>query len=249
VTDLVQQLTSVAEESAAVKQDVEMTQQGLVRIQTLISESRAESEQLVAGQEESLQRCETMQAVFGTAFQAVSQFFEAAQRMGLADQAKAVFLNHPSAVESATEESEPLIPTLPSVSEPPVPEPPASEELLIEDIPLDELPAWEPPTMESVLAESGFDPPVSNVEEKTTDSWSVPDPPDVADHSDYSADLNSDTDSESSGDIASQLDVPPLNLSVPPPPEQGEAETEGDTDEIEALLASMGAPVTAAAGN
>jgi uncharacterized coiled-coil protein SlyX len=91
VAGFAQTLTGIAEESAAVKQDIELTRQGLTRIQTLIGESKAESEQLVAGQEENLQRCETMTAVFGAAFQAVSQFFEAAQRMGLADQAKTVF--------------------------------------------------------------------------------------------------------------------------------------------------------------
>ena len=95
VAGFAQQLTGLAEESASVKQDIELTRQSLTRIQALIGESKIESEQLVAGQAENLQRCETMTAVFGAAFQAVSQFFETAQRMGLADQAKAVFLHPP----------------------------------------------------------------------------------------------------------------------------------------------------------
>ena len=250
-TDLAQQLTGVAEESAIVKKDFELTRQGLVRIQTLISESRAESEQLVAGQEENLQRCETMQAVFGTAFQAVSQFFEAAQRMGLADQAKAVFLNSPPLpTEVATGEPCPSIPDLPTV-----PEPPVSEELPSTDMPLDELPTWEPPTMESVLAESNFSTPLPSEGEEDVlpPVPGLPDvaaPPDIVDQGDLdAADLNSNTDTEPSDDIASELDVPPLNLSVLPPPDQSEMETESDTDDIEALLASMGAPVTASAGN
>jgi chromosome segregation ATPase len=81
VAGFAQQLSGIAEESAAVKQDIELTRKCLARIQTLIGESKVESEQLLAGQEENLQRCETMTAVFGAAFQAVSQFFEAAQRM------------------------------------------------------------------------------------------------------------------------------------------------------------------------
>jgi len=91
VAGFAQQLSGIADESAAVKQDIELTRQSLTRIQTLIGESRVESEQLVAGQEENQQRCETMTAVFGAAFQAFSQFFEAAQRLGLADHAKAGF--------------------------------------------------------------------------------------------------------------------------------------------------------------
>ena len=229
VANLAQQLNGIAAESDSLKQDIELTQQGLVRIQTLIGESRAESEQLVAGQEESQQRCETMQAVFGTTFQAVSQFFEAAQRMGLADQAKAVFHTPPPAVETAAVESGTLLPESPAVSEPPVNEEPQTATSP------EELPAWEPPTMESVLAESGFDSPSPDVGEQELSPVSVPSFHDVAD--------------QPSGDIASQLDVPPLNLSIPPLPEQGETETEDNTDEIEALLASMGAPVTAAAGN
>jgi len=112
VTGFTQQLADLAAESVAVKQDVELTRQSLGKIQTLISESKVESEQLVAGQEENQQRCETMTAVFGAAFQAVSQFFETAQQMGLADQAKAVFLAHSSSSASAAP---------PVVSDPPIP--------------------------------------------------------------------------------------------------------------------------------
>jgi len=273
VSDLAQQLNGIVAESAAIKQDVELTQQGLFRIQSLIGESKAESEQLFAGQEENLQRCETMQAVFGTAFQAVSQFFEAAQRMGLADQAKAVFLTPPPAGEAAVpiemvttaavaEESAPPMAKLPPVAELPAQEPQMNDESPMADALPDESPALAPPAVESGLAESDFDSPSSDVEEQEFASLPVPGLPDVAappdnvDSADLdSADLDSDSDSDSAaemepaGDIASELDVPPLNLSIPPLPEQGEGETEDDTDEIEALLASMGAPVTAAAGS
>jgi len=44
------------------------------------------------------------------------------------------------------------------------------------------------------------------------------------------------------------LDVPPLNLGVPHLPEQNEStDTEYDDQEIEAMLATMMAPVTATA--
>ena len=229
VAGFAQQLTSIAEESAAVKQDIELTRHGLTRIQTLIGESKAESEQLVAGQEENLQRCETMTAVFGAAFQAVSQFFETAQRMGLAEQAKAVFLNTPSVPTSA-------IPPPVSIT-PPV------------------LPTFSEPELESVLSESDFDSVASDSAEMDSAPWAVPGLPDVATPPGMdSVHLDSDfavfADSEPTSEIASQLEVPPLDLSVPELPEQSEpAEMEEDDQEIEAMLATMMAPVTATAGS
>jgi len=174
VVGFAHQLTSLAEESAAVKQDIELTRQSLTRIQTLIGESRAESEQLVAGQEENLQRCETMTAVFGAAFQAVSQFFETAQRMGLADQAKAVFLPPSSVPATFTLPQVPIAVPAPVSDFTPV-APPASESLEAEsslpeqpsavkepvynpDLPIPEpvaktMPPTEPPAEESVIEE------------------------------------------------------------------------------------------------
>ena len=230
VAGFARQLSGIAEESAAVKQDIELTRQSLVRIQTLIGESKAESEQLVAGQEENQQRCETMTAVFGAAFQAMSQFFETAQRMGIADQAKAVFLSPPSApVESA-------LPPLPIVPALPESVPPETQE-----------------ADESTLSESDFESTISGADAQEFDSYSIPGLPDVAAppeivHDDFdSAGSDSEPNTEPSDEMASHLDVPPLNLAVPALPEQSESATavESDEQEIEDLLASMMTPVTA----
>ncbi|MCL2005253.1 MAG: hypothetical protein FWG73_03715 [Planctomycetaceae bacterium] len=160
VADFAQQITGIAEESAAVKHDIELTQQSLTRIQTLISESKTESEQLVAGQEENLQRCETMTAVFGAAFQAVSQFFETAQRMGLADQAKAVFLSSPSG-EPLPSLPEALSAALtPTASTPPPP--PEAEAEPAESIAAE--PAVEEPAAEEPVAAELPEEPVVAVE-------------------------------------------------------------------------------------
>ena len=167
VTDFTKQLADLANESVAVKQDVELTRKSLGRIQELISESKVESEQLVAGQEENLQRCETMTAVFGAAFQAVSQFFEAAQQMGLADQAKAVFLAPPSApVMIGDNRQQPAENRI--IQAVPMPEP------VTETPPqplLPESPAPLPPVMEPippVLAEPIPDVPPSSIMETST---------------------------------------------------------------------------------
>ena len=354
VAGFAQQLAGIAEESAAVKQDIELTLQSLARIRTLIGESKTESEQLVAGQEENLQRCETMTAVFGAAFQAMSQFFETAQRMGLADQAKAVFLSpsstpatltlppaftappdppvippaplesappipqpvaetvppakppviespvSPPSAETAPVEVPPMKPPVPepaselppeipakpaiekepviekplaaepvhdddresipsakesksALPEPPVPEPPVMNASVV-DLPAVEPPATESPA-ESVLSASDFDTATSDTAEKESSSWSVPGlpdvvtPPDIA-HSDFDS-ADSDTDAEPPGEMASQLDVPPLNLSAPALPEQSESVPANDMDDqdIEDMLASMMTPVTAAAGS
>jgi len=303
VAGFARQLTGIAEESAAVKQDIELTQQSLTRIQTLIGESRVESEQLVAGQEENLQRCETMTAVFGAAFQAMSQFFETAQRMGLADQAKAVFL--PPASEAAlgqpvlsgalpSSQVPPALPVAeelptdwkavsqemesamdspavadpaitdtavtetlaaePVISEPPVtaspePLPTASPEPPPESEPVSESAA------ESALSESDFDSAMSGADSGEPVSWSVPGLPDVAAVPEVALPEMEGTDLEASPmeppeEIVSQLEVSPLNLSVPALPEQNEPIQidENDEQEIEAMLANMMAPVTATAG-
>ena len=349
VAGFAQQLTSLAEESAAVKQDIELTRQCLTRIQTLIGESKAESEQLVAGQEENLHRCETMTAVFGAAFQAMSQFFETAQRMGLADQAKAVFLTPSSApatlplpsvpspaipapvsdvapaappvFESPVQKPQPLPPEEPadkpsppipeavaeaaqteepigeepvnessvneeSVSElPPVAAPapvkpvieppetastktpteePVSEEIVSEPATVPpaaepsamKSPAAELPVEEPILSESDFDSVTSGSGDAGLVSWSVPGLPDVAAPPEMeTAHLDSETpaltdtpfaDAEPTSEMASHLDVPPLNLDTPALPEQTEspAMDEKDEQEIEAMLATMMAPVT-----
>jgi hypothetical protein len=245
VAGFAQQLSGLATESAAIKQDIELTRSSLARIQTLIGESKVESEQLVAGQEENLQRCETMTAVFGAAFQAVSQFFATAQRMGLADQAKAIFLKPPSASEVSPpppEDASPL--SVAPASEPVVPEP------LDSVPPMPELPI----ETEPALSESDFDAVLPNVQEEGLDSLDVPSLPDVAAppemaHEDM---VSADSDAIPADAMASHLDVAPLNLTPPPLPEQSEPSTAEETDddqEIEALLASMETPVTVAAGN
>ncbi|MCL2005915.1 MAG: hypothetical protein FWG73_07085, partial [Planctomycetaceae bacterium] len=158
ISDFAQQITGFAEESASVKNDIELTQQSLTKILSLIGESKTESEQLVAGQEENIQRCETMTAVFGAAFQAVSQFFETAQRMGLADQAKAVFLAptpgqplpaFPTALSAALPE------TLPAIDAESIAEEPASEEPAAEEVPTEE-----PAVEESAFEEPAVEEPV-----------------------------------------------------------------------------------------
>jgi len=267
VAGFAQQLSGIAEESAAVKQDIELTQQSLIRIQTLIGESRVESEQLVAGQEENLQRCETMSAVFGAAFQAVSQFFETAQRMGLADQAKAVFL--PPALESepvSESMSDPELeqPVEKNSNEDTIPtEEPPIEEPNIPDPPTMETPIMEPPDSviepESVLTESDFDSAMSGAEDAEPAPWSLPGLPDIAALPEMGTELGNTnvepSHSEHSAEIASQLDVEPLNLAplnfdTPALPEQDGFEPMNDSDEqeIEDMLASMMTPVTATAG-
>jgi len=64
-------------------------------------------------------------------------------------------------------------------------------------------------------------------------------------------DSNAESDIEPSSEIASQLDVPPLNLATLALPELGEPVQEDDSEdqEIEALLATMMTPVTATAGS
>ena len=259
VAGFAQQLAGIAEESAAVKNDIELTQHSLNRIQTLIGESKVESEQLVAGQEENLQRCETMTAVFGAAFQAVSQFFEAAQKMGLADQAKAVFLAPPPNIP---------IPQSPTpITEEPIAEEPITEEPIVEE-PIVEEPIVEEPAvagMDSVLTESDFDTVSSSMEfgESGSELPDVAAPPDLTESAMESGAEFADTESlsgimpddEPSDTMASQLDVPPLQLnplhldgaSLPDlsvPMEMDEV----NEQEIEDLLATMMVPVTASAG-
>ena len=144
----------------------------------LIGESKVESEQLVAGQEENQQRCETMTAVFGAAFQAVSQFFEAAQKMGIADQAKAVFLAPPipEPVAKVVSPEEPSV----EASELPMPEPVAEvippEETAVEasELPLPEPVAEIIPQEETAVEASELPIPESVAEivppEETADS-------------------------------------------------------------------------------
>ena len=171
VSGFAQQLTSIAEESAAVRQDIELTRQSLARIQTLIGESKTESEQLVAGQEENQQRCETMTAVFGAAFQAMSQFFETAQRMGIADQAKAVFLTHPP--ESATL----------TLSQAHSSDVEAESAEVPEELPTTEIPDEEShmsATAEPALSDADFESTISSADEQNLNLQTVPDLPDVS---------------------------------------------------------------------
>ena len=149
VAGFTQQLSGIAEESTAIKHDIELTRNSLARIQTLIGESRTESEQLLAGQEENQQRCETMTAVFGAAFQAFSQFFEAAQRMGLTDPAKTAFLVPSVAPIAPVAPSNTLETGTPMQAET-VTEPVLLAPVLVESVPEDAVPEEtvpvEPPT-------------------------------------------------------------------------------------------------------
>ena len=293
VTGFAHQLNDLAAESAAVKQDIELTRNGLVRIQTLIGESKTESEQLAAGQEENQQRYKAMESFVGTLYQLHSQSVQIAQWLGLADQAKAVFPAPPSTpatlapiaspVTPVAELPEPpaFVPDLPlpeAVAEPlppelpvtPVaelPEPPAfvpdlplpeaTTEPLPPELPVPEAVAEpipvESPMSESELSESDFDAAISDVGTMKPEPLGVPGLPNVAAPPEMGAtpsDSDSDSDdaisdAEPSDEIASHLDVPPLHLATPPLPEQTEAAPadEKDDQDIEAMLAAMGAPV------
>ena len=120
----------------------------------------------------------------------------------------------------------------------------------------------EPSEAELALSESDFD-SVTESEKEGPASWSVPGLPDVAalPEMTYDSDSNTGTDpgqsevegsdTEGSDEMASHLDVPPLNLAVPASPDpHGTAEmSEVDEQEIENMLATMMTPVTAAAGS
>ena len=406
VTGFARQLTDLVAESAAVKQDIELTGQGLARIQTLVGESKIESEQLAVGQEENLQRYRAMESFVGTLYQLHSQSVEIAQWLGLADQAKAILPVPPSVpatigdgrVQTADDSvmgqpmpadvhpetiavpipekpsaeplpeqpaNEPDLPLPESIAEPiaesmpeefpvetlpveeapeqpasepdppmppdvilegiaePMPEGPSAETLpeqpanepdlplpesidepisasmpeefpvetlpvaesLVEALPAEEVPVEEvleqsvavpdppmPPDVilegiaepmpegppveetpinelsaaESILSESDFDSVVSDGGGSEPEPLQVPGLPDVAVLPEMETVPSSDTDAERSDEMASHLDVPPLNLAVPDLPEQNESATmdEQDEQEIEAMLAAMGTPVT-----
>jgi hypothetical protein len=143
-------------------------------------------------------------------------------------------------------------------------EPIPAESVMEEEPPEMETPIpdiTEPPMMESLeteaeaeLSEADFDPVIPDAGEAAPDSWSAPSLPDVAALPEIvSADIDSEeeADPEPSSEMASQLDVPPLNLATPAQPEQSESASAADMEdqEIEDLLATMMTPVTAAAGN
>ena len=272
ITGFAQQLTDLAVESAAVKQDIELTRQGLTRIQTLIGESKTESEHIAAGQEENLQRYKAMESFVGTLYQLHSQSVQIAQWLGLADQAKMVFPAPPSvpagvggmqtagssgmveppkdAILASIDErvqSEPIMDE-PPAEELPAEEPPA-EEPLVEEPPeeeplAEELSVPEPPETESTLLESDFDAVIPDADKNEPEPLSMPGLPNVAALPEMET---ADSDTEPSDEMASQLDVAPLNLAVPLPPESNEPPpemNENDEQEIEAMLAAMGTPVT-----
>jgi len=298
VTGFAQQLTDLAAESATVKQDIAFAQQSLARIQTLIGESKIDSEQLAAEQEENLQRYRAMESFVGTLYQLHSQSVQIAQWLGLADQAKAIFPAPPSMgdgrqqqgdgrrqtadgsgepatmssgilEESIEEESntEPAPEEPACESEPPMPEEPPVVGSPVTESPTEELPIAESTLSKSDFTESDLDAAMSELTETEPEPWGgmpgLPDvsvPPDMEVFpSDSDADVEpshaepsnaglSDTelsDTELSSEMASQLDVPPLNLAVPALPEQNEAEamSEQEEQEIEDMLATMMAPV------
>ena len=311
VTGFAQQLTDLAAESVTIKQDIELTQQGLTRIQTLIGESKAESEHFMVGQEENLQRYKAMEAFVGTLYQLHSQSVEIAQWLGLASQAQAIFPALPAMPETlglpAGLHDSPIPVTVvpPTLGESPVkqappgklPEPPAGLPELptpvaiaeptpkkspVEQAPPEELPeppadlpelpipaatVAEPipkepeqptekvvPAEESILSESDFDAAISDAGGKVPEPLAMPSLPNVAaplEAATVPADAEDaedaeDADTEPSDEIASHLDVPPLNLAVPALPTQNEPATaeEKEEEDIEAMLAAMGAPVT-----
>jgi len=277
VTGFAQQLTDLAAESAAVKQDIELTGQSLARIQTLIGESKFDSEQLATEQKESQQRYQAMESFVGTLYQLHSQSVQIAQWLGLADQAKAAFPAPPSAPATLAPAAL-TTPPLAELPEQPVfePDPPMPandnqesvaqampEEPLVEELP--ELPPYEPdlpapeavaeimPEAEAILSESDFDSAMPELVEP--DPWAgMPNLPDVAalpEMEIFPSASDADTGTELPGtelsdEMASQLDVPPLHLSVTALSEQNELEamSEQDEREIEDMLATMMAPVT-----
>jgi regulator of replication initiation timing len=255
----VRQIADIAAETSAVKEEVDAAREGLRKIQSLISESKTESEQLAAGQEESIQRCETMTAVFGAAFQAVSQFFDAAQKMGLADQAKTVFPALPALPLPETSAARPLpdtgqaAPDSTSVPEA-VPEQPVP--VSAEAVPENTLENTPENTDTDVpFSESDFDAvsaTTTPITETAPEAVPLPALPDVAaipepaemecEHIDA---LGGGIDSVAEGVIETELEVAPLNLAVPALPETAAAaESSEDEQEIEDMLASMMTPVT-----
>jgi len=148
-------------------------------------------------------------------------------------------------------------PALAAIIEPMPMEPPAAEpELPLPETIAEAIPT-ELPITESALSESDFDSATSGASEKELESWKVPDLPDIATSPEMGAihtdsdHADSDSDAEPSDEMASHLDVPPLNLATPALSEQNGQTTADKKDEqvfdeqdIEAMLAAMGTPVT-----
>jgi hypothetical protein len=166
----------------------------------------------------------------------------------------------------------------PPVAEPPIAEPPAVESSIAEPPPTEEPSSWasapeeneenvdetmtvaaavpgfpeaELSAAESILSESDFNAAVSDSGDTELASWAAPDLPDVTSLPEMASTPDSFADAEPSDEIASHLDVPPLNLAIPALPEQNEPDAidEEEEQEIEDMLATMMAPVTATAGN
>ncbi|MDR3234544.1 MAG: hypothetical protein LBT46_12945 [Planctomycetaceae bacterium] len=241
------QSSDIAEKAVVIRQDAAAVEQSLKNIRTLIAEVKTEAEAFITGQKDNQQRCETMTAVFGEAFQAVSSFFETAQRLGLTDQAKTPFLPQALTVESRPE-SAPVLP-------PPALPTPAFEESGTES-PVVEEPAVEKPvTEEPVSGESVVDEPAAEkpvAEKPFVEAAAAPVLPDLGTETETEAVSDMDTadiDSANtdSADIASNLDISPLNLGTMPPDSQTETEPDadsGDEQDIEDMLADMMKPVT-----
>ena len=224
VTGFAQQLTDLAAESATVKQDIEHTGNSLTHILTLVGESKAESEQLAGGLEENQQRYKTMEAFVGTLYQLHSQSVEIAQWLGHTDQAKAIF---------------PAPPSAPTGESPWQTEAGGRMEQLAEEV---------------ASSDAGFDAAMPDAIKEEPTPWEMPpNLPDVAAlpemetvHSDVEPPDAEPSDAEPSCEMASQLDVAPLNLAVPALPEPNESTEidEKDEQEIEEMLATMMTPVT-----
>ncbi|MDR3181490.1 MAG: hypothetical protein LBT89_00985 [Planctomycetaceae bacterium] len=229
------QSSDIAEKAAVLRKEAADTQQCLRHIQTLITEVKADTEAFVASQENNQQRCETMTAVFGEAFQTVSRFFETAQRLGLAQSTSL-----PPALES-----EPVEVPKPAakIPEPAVvePEPVAEipEPVIVEPEPVEEI-------SEPVIVEPE---PAVEEPEPVAEIPAAPPLPDItAAPEDVSAETNdvSDIPDDMTENLTGNLDVPPLNFGNVPPPINADGNEDGsDEQDIENMLADMMKPVTA----
>ncbi|MDR2704690.1 MAG: hypothetical protein LBC02_02820 [Planctomycetaceae bacterium] len=121
-------LAEITGETNTIQQEINSTQQSLEAIQTLISETKKEGEQIAADQNENKHLYESMTEMFGEAFQVVSRFFETAQKIGIVDKEKIpdfrLFQQQSISTESAVNISEPAIhsvtkePVIEKISEP-----------------------------------------------------------------------------------------------------------------------------------
>jgi regulator of replication initiation timing len=231
------QLAEIGAEAASIQQEVGSTQQGFAKIQSLIAETRSESEQFVAGQEENQQRCETMTAVFGEAFQVVSRFLATAQKMGLVEPAQAEpLLTSPPVLTPSPAEPEPVVPA-------------REEEVVQGEEPESQVSACEEEF--SAISDADFVSVITPAAEIA--KLSLPGLPDVAAPPALDDDVETgdpttvegptEEAEESTNEIASELDLPPLLLDTPTSTEEPDTDEENE-QQIEDMLTDMLTPVT-----